>query len=141
MTPIKKLWTGLALASVSVLALPVASLRADDVPQFSKKDDFEKKFVSRVAVAIVKAAHSTAKDPSLEEYKFKEVKPGRTRLEIRATFKGAITRKEYTTNIVVHIDSLDKKAWEVLRIDYSDNDRVPYNSKRIEALIKAFNRK
>lgn len=132
---IQNLCKGLALV---LLAAPV---RADDVPQFTKKDDFEKKFVSRVAVAIVKAAHSTAKNPSLEKHKFEQVKPGRSRLEIRASFKGALTRKEYSADIVVHLDTLNKDAWEVLRIDYSDNDTIPYNRKRVDALIRSFNRK
>ena len=129
------------LGVVCALAILASTARADDVPKFRNKGDIEKKFVSEAAVAIVKAAHFTAKDPALEKYKFEEVKKGRTKLEMRASYKGKVSGKEYFADIVVHLDTLDKGSWEVLRIEYSDNNNIPYSRKKVDALIKKFNRK
>lgn len=139
MTCVSKLSRGLGVACA--LAVLTAAGRADDLPRFRNKGDAEKKFVSEVAVAIVKAAHFSAKEPALEKYKLEEVKKGRSKLEIRASYKGKVTGKEYFADIVVHVDTLDKDKWEVLRIEYSDNNNVPYNRKKVDALIKKFNRK
>ena len=139
MSRIRTLSRGLAV--LSALALLTAAVRADEVPRFRNKGDAEKKFVSEAAVAIVKAAHYTAREPALEKYKFEEVKKGRTKLEIRASYKGRVTSKEYFADIIVHIDTQDKDAWEVLRIEYSDNNNIPYSRKKVDALIKKFNRK
>ena len=38
-------------------------------------------------------------------------------------------------DIVVTIDSSNKDAWEVLNIDYADNNSVAYNEKKIQELI------
>jgi hypothetical protein len=126
---------------VCALVVLATTARADEVPKFRNKGDIEKKFVSEAAVAIVKAAHFTAKDPALEKYKFEEVKKGRTKLEIRASYKGKVSGKEYFADIVIHLDTLDKGSWEVLRIEYSDNNNIPYSRKKVDALIKKFNRK
>jgi hypothetical protein len=127
------------LVAVCALALLAGSGRADDVPKFKKKGDQEKKFVSEVCVAVLKAAHPTGVDPSLDRYEFKEEKPGRTMLTIKGTYKGKVTRKVYNADIGILIDSSNKDAWEVLRIDYSDNNNIAPGRARIDALRKKFN--
>jgi hypothetical protein len=124
-------------------ALLVGTAGADDVPNFKKKGDLEKKFVSEVCVAVIKAARTSAKTPSLYRYEYKKVedKPNRTELHIRGKFSGVVTGSEYTADIVVHLDTRDKDSWEVLRIDYDDNSKnvVGPNKKNIEKLIRKFN--
>jgi hypothetical protein len=135
---VKDLCKGLALACALALLAPAA--RADqDIPSFKEKKDLEKKFVSRVCVAILKAAHFTGRQPSLEKYEFKEIKPGRTELRMMGSYKGAVSTKEYMAKITVFIDTLDKKNWEVLRIKYDDNNNIPYSRKKVDELIKKFN--
>jgi hypothetical protein len=133
------------LVAVCALALLASSARAADeaVPRFKKKGDQEKKFYSEVCMAIIKAARTSAKNPTLDRYELKEVdgKPNRYRLEMKGKFQGVATRKEYVANIVVHIDGTNKDAWEVLRIDYDDNSNniVSWNRKNLENLVKKFN--
>src|SRR5882757_63271 len=110
----------LPFALVCGVLLP-AGARAEDVPNFKKVGDLEKKFVSEVCVAIIKAARTSAKNPSLHRYEYKDPKPGRKELHIKGKYTGVVLGSEYTAEIVVHIDSRDKNAWEVLRIDYEDN--------------------
>src|SRR5687767_163187 len=100
-----------------------AAAQAEDVPNFKKHGDLEKQFVSKVCVSIIKAARTSAKNPSLHRHEYKEVagKPGRSELHIRGKFSGLVSGTEYMAEIVVHIDTRDKTAWEVLRIDYDDN--------------------
>ncbi len=115
--------------------------RAEDVPNFRKKGDTEKKFVSEVCVAIIKAARTSARNPSLHRFEYKEVKPGRTELHIKGKFTGVVSGSEYTADIVVHIDTSDKNSWEVLRIEYDDNSKnvVGPNRKNLANLVKKFN--
>src|SRR5262245_24298829 len=106
----------LAVLCGLVLLAPVA--RAEDVPNFKKRGDVEKRWVSEVCVAILKAARPSAKNPSLHRFEYKEPKPGRTELHIKGKYSGVVSGTEYTADIVVHIDSKDKDSWEVLRIEY-----------------------
>jgi hypothetical protein len=131
---------GVALLCGAVLLCPSARA-ADEVPNFKKKGDLEKKWVSQVCVAIIKAARTSAKNPALDRFEYKEPKAGRKELHIKGKFTGVVTRKEYVANIVVLIDTRDKDSWEVLRIDYDDNSSnlASYNRKNIENLIKKFN--
>src|SRR5436309_3180273 len=94
---------GLALLCGAVLLTSPA--RADDVPNFRKKGDLEKKWVSQTCVAIIKAARTTAKNSTLHSYEFKEARPGRTELHISEGYKGGVTRTKYTADIVVHLDT------------------------------------
>jgi hypothetical protein len=131
---------GVALVCGAVL-LCSSARAADDVPNFKKRGDLEKKWVSQVCVAIIKAARTSAKNPTLDRFEYKDPKPDRKELHIKGKFTGVVTRKEYVANIVVLIDSRDKDSWEVLRIDYDDNSSsvAGYNRKNIENLIKKFN--
>ena len=130
------------VSSLIVLALlgTATVWAAEPNISFKKRGDAEKQFVTDVGKAIVKAAHSTARKVALNEYKYTNPKANRTELKMQMEFYGAVTGKRYIANIVVKIDSTDKKSWEVLNIDYSDNDNVPYNEKKIQALIKELNK-
>jgi hypothetical protein len=130
---------GVVLLCSAALCRP--SARADEVPNFKKHGDLEKKWVSQVCVAIVKAARTSAKAPALESFEYKDPKVNRKELHIKGSFQGRITNRDYTATIVVHIDVLNRDSWEVLRIDYEDNSTsaVSYSRKNIEALIKKFN--
>ena len=78
----------------------------------------------------------------LQEYKFKEeAKEGRMNLTLTAGYKGAITKTKYTADIVVHLDTSTKDKWEVLRIEYKDDNESPvkFSSKNVEALVNKFN--
>ncbi len=128
----------LALLCVVLLA---TGARGEEVPNFKKIGDLEKKFVSEVCVTIIKAARRSAKNPSLHRYEYKEPKPGRKELHIKGKFSGVISGTEYTADIVVYIDSKDKDSWEVLRIDYEDNSKnvAGFNRKNVDNLVKKLN--
>jgi hypothetical protein len=134
-------------AGVAALALLVAapSARAadDDVPSFKKRGDKEKKWVEEVGTAIVKAARSKPADVELDTYKITEPKKGRKELKITMNWKGYITKKKFTSTILVKIDVNDKDVWEVANIDYEDTNTVSAgkpNQNKIQKLIKEFNR-
>jgi hypothetical protein len=123
-------------------ALALAALaRADDEVSFKRRGDQEKQFAAKVGEAIVKAAHGTAKKVSLVKYEYEHPKPNRTDLVLKMEYHGAVTDKRYLADVTVKIDSTDKNAWEVLNIDYADtNANVRHNEKKIQDLIKRFNR-
>ena len=127
------------LTAVTLL-LAATAARADEDVSFKRRGDAEKRFVTAAGTAVVKAAHPTAKKVDLVEYKYTNPKPNRTDLAIKMEYHGKATNKRYVANIVVKIDSGNKDAWEVLNIDYSDNNNVPANQKKIQELIKTFNK-
>lgn len=129
------------LAALFCLLAPAIAVSAQDVPKFTKRGDMEKKFVSDVCVAIIKAAHPTGVEPKLEKYEYKEVKAGQTQLIMKGSYKGKVTRKVYNADITVLIDTSNKDSWEVLRIDYSDNNNVPASRTKLDEIRKKFNEK
>lgn len=130
-------WVGVGF--LLLLVGPAVSRAADAELSFKRRGDVEKRFVARAGEAIVKAAHMTAKKIDLVNYKYSNPKPNRTELAIKMEYHGVASGKRYLADILLKIDSTDKAAWEVLNIDYSDNNSIPYNGKKIQALIKDFN--
>jgi hypothetical protein len=131
----------LVAVTFTLLALTTLSARgADEEISFKKRGNEEKVFVGKVGDAIVKAAHGTAKRISLVKYDLSEPKPGRTDLNIKMEYHGALSDKRYVADITVKIDSSDKNAWEVMRIDYSDNNSIKHNEKKLDELIRQLNK-
>lgn len=129
-----------SMALLACLALCGTLAAAEDNISFKKRGDEEKRFVGAVGTAIVKAAHKTAKKIELVKHEYTKPKEGRTELAIRMEYHGVATGKRYVADIVVKIDSSNKDAWEVLSIDYTDNNNVPSNEKKIKELIKQMNK-
>jgi hypothetical protein len=129
--------TGFALASV------VAAQAADDI-SFKRRKDAEKEFVDRVGTAVVKAAHGTARKIALVDFKYTQPKANRTELTIKMEYSGVVsgkvTGKKYVADILIKIDSTDKNAWEVLNLEYNDNNNVPQNRRKLQELIKEMNK-
>jgi D-aminopeptidase len=138
----RSIFKGLVVLCGAVLLS--GSARAD-TPNFNKRGSGakeEKEFVEQVAQTIVKEARSSAKDITLQEYKFKEeAKEGRMNLTISAGYKGAVIKTKYSADIVVQLDTSTKGNWKVLKIEYTDNNKSPvsFSSKNVEALVKTFN--
>ena len=84
-------------------------------------------------------AHPTAKKLSLIKYEYTQPKANRTELVMKIEYHGAVTDKKYVANVVIKIDSSDKDAWEVLNIDFTDNNNLPASQNRIQSLIKKLN--
>jgi len=118
-----------------------------DIPNFNKRGSNEKEekaFATAVAQTIVKAGRTsvTEKNVTLQKYKFnEEAKEGRMNLTISAGYHGAVTDTKYTADIVVHLDTSTKDKWEVMRIEYKDNNSSPvgYSVKGVAALVDKFN--
>lgn len=134
----------LALAATLALLAGAATVRADDeTPSFKKRGDMEKMFVESVGTAIVKAARAGPTKIEMEKYEFDDPKKDRKDLKITMNWVGGITKKKFTSTIVVKIDSSDKEKWEVLNIEYKDDNNVSLakpNANKIQELIKKFNK-
>jgi hypothetical protein len=130
----------LVLCAAAVLS---GSARAD-VPSFNKRGSGakeERAFAEKVAQAIVDAARSSAKEVTLQEYKFKQPKEGRKELHISTGYKGAVIKTKYSADIVVHLDTATEGKWQVMRIEYKDNNESPikHSQKNVDALVDKFN--
>jgi len=140
MTRIGTRLAGAALLAALSLCWTMTAWAADENISIKKRGDEEKRFVATVGTAIIKAAHKTAKKIDLLKHEYTKPKAGRTELAIKMEFHGAASGKRYVADIVVKIDSSNKDAWEVLNIEYADNDSVPHNEKKIQELIKQMNK-
>ena len=116
------------------------AVAAEENISFKRRGDEEKRFVRTVGTAIIKAAHKTSKKIELVKHEYTKPKANRTDLTIKMEYHGAVSGKRYVADIVVKIDSSNKDAWEVLNIEYSDNNNVPFNEKKIQELIKQMNK-
>ncbi len=132
----KKMFTGIAVLCAA--ALLSSGARAADVPNFNKRGN-DKEFAERVGNYVVTKARTTIKETTLQDHKFKEKKEGQTELTLSVGYKGGITRTKYTADIVVLIDTSNKDRWEVLRVDFKDNNRLAFNRKNVDNLVKEFN--
>lgn len=140
MTRIGTRLAGAALLAGLSLCWTMAAVAAENDISFKRRGDEEKRFVGNVGKAIVKAAHTTAKKIELVKYEYTKPKADRTHLTIKMEFRGAVSNKRYVADILVKIDSSNKDAWEVLNIDYTDNNNIPHSEKKVQALIKKFNK-
>jgi hypothetical protein len=127
-----------ALASLSF----VGSLRAEDPPAFKTRLDAEKAFITKVGEAVVKAVRTSPAKLSLSDYKITDPKPNRKLLAITMNWAGSITGKKFTSEIRLLVDSADRDNWEVIEIEYSDNNPSPKigMERNLKALKDKFNR-
>jgi hypothetical protein len=130
-----------SILALAALLVPLARASADDVPNINKRGDDEKKFVEKLAKAIVPAARTSVKTATLGKWEKKEPKPGRLEYHIPAGYKGVVSKKDYTAHIIVHVDTSTKDKWEVTRIEYKDNNKLPYNRKNVDMLVDKLNGK
>ncbi len=130
----------LVLAGLVLVLAAGAALAADEFPSFKRRGDEEKRFYASVGEAVLKSAHPTGKKRALVEYKLTNPKPNRTEVLLKMEYYGLTTNKRYVADITLKIDSTDKNSWEVLNIDYVDNNTIPANVKKIQELIKDFNK-
>ena len=121
----------------------VARADDDEVVSFKKDKDREtKEFVGKVGTSIIKVARSKPQKMELEKYEYTKPKAGRTELKMKMIYHGLVTKKKYTADIVVILDSSDATKWEVLNITYKDNNPniAKANIKAIQELIPKFNK-
>jgi hypothetical protein len=142
MTRIGRRLAGAAVLAGLSLCWAATAVGADEPNiSFKRRGDEEKRFVTAVGTAIVKAAHGTAKKIALIKYEYTKPQANRTELNLKMEYHGAATGKRYVADIVVKIDSTDKDAWEVLNIEYADtNAGIKPNERKIQELIKQLNR-
>jgi len=141
----------LSLAAMLLAAMVVATgdrpayAAEDDVPSFKKRGEKEKEWVTEVGTAVVKAARSKPKDIELDTYKIEPVKDKKNRKDLKITmnWKGAITKTKVKSDITIHMDVSNEKEWEVLSIEYKDDNKVSLTKPdqgKVDALMKQFNR-
>jgi len=138
---------GASVLALLCVLIPGQVVRADDddtpVPSFkSDKGRETKEFVTKVGTKIVRTARSKPQKVELDTYEYTKPKAGRTELKVKMIYHGLVTKKKYTADIVVVLDSSDGNKWEVLNINYKDNNPnvLKANIKAVQELIPKFNK-
>jgi len=128
--------------SLVVLALFVAPCVFADETKINKlkHGDKPEKLAAAVGEMIVNAAHPTGRKVAFVRHELKDdpKKEGRKLLLIKMEYFGAITGKRYVSDIELKIEAT-RSGWEVLDIDYSDNNNIKANLENISQLKKKLN--
>ena len=126
-----------ALAAVSWIGQASA-----EVPAFKNRLDGERAFITKVGEAVVKAVRTSPAKLALGDYKITDPRPNRKVIAITMNWSGSITGKKFTSEIKITVDPTDRDSWEVLEIEYSDNNPSPKigMERNLKALKEKFNR-
>lgn len=137
----KTLFQVLGVIALAALLAPAARAADVPIPNINKRGDNEKEFVQKTVNAIVHAARSSIKTATVDAFEKKKPKEGQEEWHIKAGYKGVATGKAYTATIVVLIDTSAKDKWDVVRIDYDDNNSSPigFNRKNVQEMRKKLN--
>lgn len=126
-----------------LLALCVVFAGDDDsIPAFKRKKAEDIGFFNQVGLAVARAAHPTGVQPEVVgiEVLDEPAEGSGKLLEMRLRYRGKITGRIYHANARMKVDSSDDRAWQVLAVDYRDDNSIPPNRPALEALIRQFNR-
>lgn len=136
----------LTVALASLVLLVTASVAvADDVPSFRKdKNKDTKEFAAKVFDALIKGTRVSPQNVALTKYEYTipKGKEGRRDLNLVGTYEGKVTKKKFTAKVRLSIDTSSDKEWEVLKIDYSDDNKVTGKPKQknIDEMVRKFNK-
>jgi hypothetical protein len=133
----------LCCALLCVLVGVRAARADDDLPSFKADKHREtKEFVAKVGSAIIKAGRLKPQNMEVDRYEYTKPKAGRTELKVKMIYHGLVTKKKYTADILVKLDSSDPNKWEVLNITYKDDNPslTKPNARNIQELIPKFNK-
>jgi len=127
---------------VALASLSFVSHVSAEPPAFKNRLDGERAFVIKVGEAVVKAVRTSPARLTLGDYKITDPKPNRKLLAITMNWAGSITGKKFTSEIKILVDSADRDSWEVIDIEYSDNNPSPKigMERNLKALKDKFNR-
>jgi hypothetical protein len=127
---------------VALASLSFVSQLSAEPPAFKARLDGERAFITKVGEAVVKAVRTSPAKLALGDYKVTDPKPNRKLLSITMNWAGSITGKKFTSEIKITVDSADKDSWEVIDIEYSDNNPSPKigMERNLKALKDKFNR-
>jgi hypothetical protein len=103
-------------------------------------DKIDEKLAASLGKDVVLAAHPTAKDPALLEYKETTPKAGRRVLQIKMRYFGKTTNAKYLATITITIDTT-KEPPKVLDLNYKDDNKIPSSKKKLKAVEDALTKK
>jgi len=104
-------------------------------------DKIDEKLAAILGKDVVLAAHPSAQDPAMLEYKETAGKEeGRLTLRIKMKYFGKVTSAKYVADITITIDTTKDPA-KVLDLDYKDDNKVPSSSKKLKAVADDLTKK
>jgi hypothetical protein len=121
----KRLGLVVTLCGCALLTYGAASARAEN--------KIDEKLAAILGKDVVLAAHPSAQDPALLEYKQTTPKDGRMVLRIKMKYFGKATSTKYVADITITIDT-SKDTLRVLDLDYKDDNKVPSSKKKLKAV-------
>jgi hypothetical protein len=137
---LKRTWHFQLLALLALI-FPI-TVQAEET-KFAKlqQGNTGEKLAGIVGEMVVTAAHPTGKRVGFVRHELKDdpKKENRKVLIIKMEYFGAITGKRYVSDIELKIE-VTKTGWEVLDIDYSDNNNIKPSLENIAQLKKKLNK-
>lgn len=111
-------------------------------PAFKNRQGPEKEFMAKVGEATVKAVRAKPAGLEMEWYTITTPMRDRKAIDVKMIWHGALTKRKYTADIRIIVDSTNQNRWEVLEIRYGDDCPatlfgLPHNLKKLK---EQFNR-
>jgi hypothetical protein len=127
---------GVWLAAVVLCAAAVLA----GWPAPARAGKIDEKLAATLGKDVVLAAHPTAQDPALLDYRETTPKEGRLELNLKMKYFGKATSAKYTATIKITIDTT-KEPPRVLDLDYKDDNKIPSSKKKLKDVEKSLEKK
>jgi len=114
---------------VCSLALLLACWTAGPARGANKIDE---KLAAELGKEVVAAAHPSARDISLLDYK-ESMQGGRLVLSIRMKYYGKVTSAKYAADVTITVDP-SKEPPRVVDVAYKDDNNVPASKKNLKGV-------
>ena len=128
-------WIAL-VALLCPLAVRADETKLNKLKQANKED----KLVTMLGELVVHAAHPTGQKVGYVKHELKDdpKKENRKNLTLKMEYFGKLTGKRYLSEIEIKIDT-GKTGWEVIDIEYTDNNTIKPSLENIQAVKKKLN--
>jgi len=126
------------LVTVLVVGTAVVLTGWGNSAQAANKID--KKLASILGKNVVEAAHPTAKDISMIDYKEAIPKEGRLVLNIKMKYYGKVSDTKYLADVKITIDNSSQPP-KVLDVSYSDDNKIPASKSKLKNVESELTRK
>jgi hypothetical protein len=115
------------------MALCGCAFLMDGATAARAENKIDEKLAGILGKNVVLAAHPSAQDPALLEYKESANKDGRMVLRLKMKYFGKATSAKYLATITITIDT-SKETPRVLDLDYKDDNKIPTSKKKLKAV-------
>lgn len=104
--------------------------------KFSAREN--RKVLNALAVGFARAAHPTCDAPEYRRHGWHNLGNGRYEMRLDLYYYGGITGRQYDATVRLVLDT-SQADWQIERLSFSDDNRIPANDRRLSLLRRRMN--